>query len=92
MKEQNRADILLQLSEAVYASDKDKGKIHQVFEGSFDCNEITFQHFFIQKLNYIHNNPRTGIWKLVENPVDYLHSSANYYFTGQQGIYTITDK
>ncbi len=53
LKEQNKADILLQLSEAVSKSDKDKGKIHQVFEGSFDCKEITSQYFFNQKLSYI---------------------------------------
>ena len=46
LKEQNRIEILLQLSEAVINSDKDKGKIHQVFERSFDCKEITSHHFF----------------------------------------------
>ncbi len=53
LKEQNNADILLQLSEAVSSSDKDRGKIHQVFERSVDCKEITNQHFYLQKLSYI---------------------------------------
>ena len=66
-KEHNKTDVLHQLAKAVYASDKDKGKIHQVFERSFDCKEITSQHFFMQKLSYIHNNPCKGNWKLVEN-------------------------
>ncbi len=92
LKEQNDVDILLQLSEAVSSSDKDRGKIHQVFERSFDCKEITNQHFYLQKLSYIHNNPCSGIWKLAESPVDYIHSSANYYATGEQGIYFITDQ
>ncbi len=77
LKEQNRSDILLELPEAVSKSDKGKGKIHQVFERSFDCKEITSQYFFNQKLSYMHNNPCSGVWKLVENPVDYVHSSAN---------------
>ncbi len=91
LEEQDNINILLQLSEAVSSSDKDKGKIHQVFERSFDCKEITNQHFYLQKLSYIHNNPCSGVWKLVESPVDYIHSSAKFYATGEQGIYLITD-
>ena len=61
LKERNRSDILLQLSEAVSKSDKAKGKIHQVFERSFDWKEITSKYFFNQKLSYIHNNPCSGV-------------------------------
>ena len=50
LKEQNKPEILLQLSEAVSISDKNKGKIHHVFERSFDCKEITSQHFFQHKV------------------------------------------
>jgi len=50
LKEQYKTDILLQLSEAVNISDKNKGKVHQVFERSFDCKEITSQHFFVQSI------------------------------------------
>ena len=91
LKELNKTEILKQLSEAVNPSDKNKGKIHQVFERSFDCKGITSQHFFTQKLSYIYNNPCIGVWKLVENPMDYIHSSAKYYATGEQGIYFIND-
>lgn len=92
LKKQNNTDILNQLSEAVCASDKEKGKLHQVFERSFDWKEITSQHFFIQKLSYMHNNPCSGVWKLVENPVAYVHSSAKFYFIGEQGIYAFTNE
>lgn len=92
LKELNKIDILKQLYEAVSLSDKDKGKIHQVFERSFDCKEITSQYFFMQKLSYIHNNPCSGVWKLTENPVDYIHSSAKYYATGEQGVHFIADQ
>ena len=61
LKEQNRADILLQLFRAVSKSDKEKEKIHQVFERSFDWKEITSQYFFSQKLSYMHNNPCSGV-------------------------------
>jgi hypothetical protein len=30
---------------------------------------------------------RGGVWKLVESPVDYIHSSAKFYTTGEDGIY-----
>ena len=87
LQEQNNEEILLKLSEAVTKSDKDRGKKHQVFERSFDCKQITSQHFFLQKLFYIHNNPCSGVWNLVNNPVDYTHSSARCYINGEQGIY-----
>lgn len=76
----------------VTKSEIDKGKLHQVFERSFDCKEITSQYFFTQKLSYIHNNPCSSAWKLVENPVDYVHSSAKFYLTGEQSIYLIADQ
>jgi hypothetical protein len=78
------------LEESVTASDKDRGKKHQVFERSFDCKLITTEHFFLEKLNYIHNNPCSGVWNLVKNPVDYEHSSARYYI-GEKSVYTIAD-
>ena len=92
LQEQNHISILSKIAEAVTKSDKDRGKIHQVFERSFDCKEITSSHFFKQKLSYMHNNPCSGIWKLVENPIDYIHSSAKYYETGEQGIYLIDNQ
>ncbi len=40
LKEQNRSVILLQLSEAVSKSDKDKGKIHQVLSGHLIARKL----------------------------------------------------
>ena len=42
-------------------------------------------------LNYMHNNPCSGIWNLATGPIDYLHSSARFYETGKQGIYEVTN-
>ena len=39
----------------------------------------------------MHTNPCKGKWNLVENPVDYMHSSAKFYITGEQGIYPVTN-
>ncbi len=33
---------------------------------------------------------RRDKWLLSENPIDYLHSSAKFYATGQQGAYEVT--
>jgi putative transposase len=38
---------------------------------------------FIQKLNYIHNNPLHERWNLAEKPELYPWSSAKFYETGQ---------
>jgi REP element-mobilizing transposase RayT len=67
LERQKNNIVLHKLQESVTASDKDRGKNHQVFERSFDCKLITTEHFFLQKLNYIHNNPCSGVWNLVKN-------------------------
>lgn len=43
--------------------------------------------FITQKLDYIHNNPFSGKWMLTDSPENYLHSSAKFCFTGEQGIF-----
>lgn len=37
------------------------------------------QEVFLQKLNYIHNNPLADKWKLCQYPEEYHYSSARYY-------------
>ena len=36
----------------------------------------------LQKLEYMHANPVTGVWNLVSNAVDYPHSSMAFYVHG----------
>ena len=40
------------------------------------------ESFFNQKLQYIHRNPVNGKWKLVNDYMDYEHSSASFYEAG----------
>ena len=47
--------------------------------------------FVWQKLDYMHNNPFTGKWKLSVNAIEYIHSSARFYLTGVKGIYPVTN-
>jgi len=82
----NRQDVLKILKSGVNKSDQKKGKLHQVFQPSFDWKECINDHFIYQKLNYIHQNPMN----LVDNITDYKHSSARFYENGKQGLYTVT--
>ncbi|QEC67894.1 hypothetical protein FRZ67_11505 [Panacibacter ginsenosidivorans] len=90
LKQINSKDTLLQLSSWVNDTDKKRKKQHEVFEPSFDKKECYTTDFILQKLDYIHLNPCRYKIPLADKPEDYLHSSAKYYLTGEQGIYTVT--
>ena len=45
---------------------------------------------FIQKMEYIYNNP--VIAGLCTYPEQYKYSSAKFYFTGEHGIYCIKEE
>ena len=89
LKEMNSNLILNELNNDLNNTEKKEGKIHGVFETSFDWKECRTEKFIQQKLNYIHWNPCKGN-KLVELPEQYIHSSAKFYITGEQGIYAVT--
>jgi len=89
LTELNETDILHKLEKSVKKKDLRRGKRHEVFQPSFEWKECETDKFIEQKLNYIHNNPCTVKWKLAENPWDYVHSSAQFYYTGKQGIYEV---
>ena len=89
LKEMNSNLILNELNNDLNNTEKKEGKIHGVFETSFDWKECRTERFIQQKLNYIHWNPCKGN-KLVELPEQYIHSSAKFYITGEQGIYAVT--
>ena len=46
---------------------------------------------FMQKLEYIHNNPIQLKWKLSELPEDYKYSSAMFYYCGKDEFGLVTD-
>jgi hypothetical protein len=85
----NEDDLLEQMSDRVTARDYKRGKLHEVFEPSFDWKECTSRKFIDQKLEYMHNNPGSGVWNLAESQERYLHSSAKFYQTDEQGIYDV---
>jgi len=66
-------------------------KIKPVWELSFDWKKCNTEEFIWQKLHYYHINPCKGKWQLSCSPVEYIHSSALYYTTGQKGVYEVTN-
>ncbi|MBS1917885.1 MAG: hypothetical protein JST87_16570 [Bacteroidetes bacterium] len=87
----NEDKLLQQMQNVVNNADRQRGKLHEVWQDSFDWKECSSDEIIRQKINYIHNNPCKGKWKLSQNPESYVHSSAAYYLTGEQGIYPVTD-
>jgi REP element-mobilizing transposase RayT len=87
LKNKNEVELLEKLIKGVKNTDKERKKLHEVFEESFDWKECISDDFIQQKLDYIHNNPCSGKWKLVENPSDYLYSSAAFYILDRENKY-----
>ncbi len=77
------------LSRGVPASEKRRGKRHEVFQDTFDAKLCLTYKFVQQKLDYIHSNPVSKKWSLVREPTHYEHSSAKFYATGKQGRYPV---
>ena len=91
MEKNNDTVILKQLESHVESKRKQNKKLHNVWELSFDWKGCRSNKFAWQKIDYMHNNPCTGKWQLANNPIEYIHSSAKFYLTGEQGIYPVTD-
>ena len=91
LKQLNRKDILDHLSGSVSERESKKGQLHKVFTDSFDAKGIYNDKFFDQKLNYIHLNPVSGKWQLVNDYTDYEHSSASFYEKGEVKNYDTFD-
>ena len=67
-----------------FAENKNKPKAnYRIFEPRYDSLIIQTEKFFLQKLNYIHNNPCQEKWNLAMKPEDYRHSSAANYIIGK---------
>lgn len=44
--------------------------------------ELYSREVAMQKIDYIHANPVSGVWKLGKDDLDYFYSSARYYESG----------
>ncbi len=54
----------------------------QVWERNPLAIDLFTEKIFMQKLDYIHNNPMQAKWQLCTQPEDYFYSSAKFYETG----------
>lgn len=91
LENNNETELLDQLRDKVETARKANAKLHNVWELSFDWKHCESVSFIEQKLHYFHNNPNKGKWNLRENPVEYVHSSAKFYITVEQGIFHVTN-
>jgi len=87
LKSMNNDEVLSQLRESRTEGEVASGKLHHVFETSFDALLCYTRKFLLQKLTYIHNNPCAKKWMLAANSIEYIHSSALFYETGVKGLY-----
>lgn len=87
--EANRAiEVLHILSENLTEREKKKGQLHKVFKDSFDAKASYSDKFMKQKMDYIHHNPVSGKWQLVNDFTEYIHSSAAFYELGISNLFT----
>ncbi len=86
LRKMENHEILTKLKANITMREKSKDQLHRVFEHGFDVKICESAWFIEQKLNYMHLNPCSKNWKLVDNPIDYNHSSMRFYKTFQPNI------
>lgn len=82
LERSSNVDLLNQLTVGITDREIKKGQKHKMFEESFDAKAIFSRSFLKQKVDYIHQNPVKGKWKLAMDFIQYEHSSASFYETG----------
>ena len=82
LEEKEENNLLNNLHGGVKKREAKKGQIYKVFEDSFDAKECYSEKFIFQKLQYMHFNPVSKKWNLVNDFTDYEHSSATFYERG----------
>ncbi|MBI5404470.1 MAG: hypothetical protein HY959_13865 [Ignavibacteriae bacterium] len=90
LKDNKEKEIMKTLIKGVKEEENRKGKIHQVFQPSFDLKIIVTRKFLVQKINYIHMNPVVPKWNLVDDYRYYPHSSAGFYELENYNGYPVT--
>jgi len=83
-----KADKKISLLEKFKLSPNQKNAKYKIFQSRYDSLLIQTQKMFLQKLNYIHNNPCQPKWNLADRPEEYKYSSAKNYILGN-GYYKI---
>ena len=89
LEQLNKLALLKRLHDSVEERKKKRNKLHDIWEVSFHWIHCYNDSIKYQKLNYIHNNPCSGKWKLAVIAEMYVHSSAGFYATGKQGVFFV---
>jgi REP element-mobilizing transposase RayT len=63
---------------------------YQIWERNALSVDLWSEPVFMQKLDYIHNNPLQHKWQLAKYPEDYKYSSAKFYETGDDEFGLLT--
>jgi REP element-mobilizing transposase RayT len=79
LKKQGKEELLRVLRAGVRPGEKLIRKNHQIFKTSFYYKPCYDEKAVEDQLDYIHHNPVQGKWNLVDDFVDYHHSSAKFY-------------
>ena len=79
LEEKNQYGLLEYLSNSTSKKEKTKGKKHQLFRPSFDSKICYNKNILEQKLDYIHHNPVSGKWNLVDDYRNFKYSTAGFY-------------
>jgi len=67
-----------------------KDRNYQFWERNSLSVDLWTPEVFMQKLNYIHNNPLQQKWQLADLPQNYRYSSAKFYETGEDEFGLVT--
>ena len=87
-KNANNQELLSYMEEAARTI---RGQKYIVWEDGYDAREVFSLPFLQQKMDYLHNNPCQPQWRLVDQPEDYLWSSACFYLLGKPSVISIDD-
>ncbi|MFC1923116.1 transposase [Chloroflexota bacterium] len=73
------------------AAETIKDQHYKVWEDGYDARDVFSLPFLQQKMDYLHNNPCQPQWRLVDQPEDYIWSSACFYILGKPPVIPIDD-
>jgi REP element-mobilizing transposase RayT len=74
LEQQENFGLLQDLHNRVKQRERKKGQRHKVFQDSFDAKECRSNKFEYQRPDYMHKNPVSKKWQLINDFSDYPHS------------------
>jgi len=86
LREDKRDDLL----KFFHEQRRDSRHEHSIWQ-DIQAKNIYSSEFLFQKMEYIHSNPVSKDWKLVDDRAEYKYASACFYDKGTAPIIPITD-